>query len=171
MTTCAGSSAQLSSSGPTLGRSNALRTAGLASWSLGHFEEAIDQGLESYRIARDLDAATEMALAAGLLLGIFYLTVDMEQAVEWSREAIDRSRAQKYPLALGFALSFDGILNAVSGDTAMAASRYTEALAIQRRFDDKEGSGLSLGGLAQLASTERRPRQGHRAVSGVAGCL
>jgi len=138
-------------SGPTIGRSNALRTAGLASWSLGHFEEAIDQSLESYRIARDLDAATEMALAAALLV-IFYLTVDMEQAVHWSREAIDRSRAQNYPLALGFALSFDGILNAVSGDTAMAASRYTEALAIQRRFDDKEGSGLSLGGLAQLAS-------------------
>jgi tetratricopeptide (TPR) repeat protein len=138
-------------SGPTLGRSNALRTAGLASWSLGHFEEAIDQGLESYQIARDLDAATDTALAAGLL-SLFYLTVDMERAVEWSREAIDRSRAQNSPLALGFALSFDGILNAVSGDTAMAGSRYTEALAIQRRFDDKEGSGLSLGGLAQLAS-------------------
>ena len=135
----------------TIGRSNALRTAGLASWSLGHFEEAIDQGLESFRIARDLDAGTDMALAAGLLV-IFYLTVDMEQAVHWSHEAIDRSRAQTYPLALGFALSFDGILNAVSGDTVMAASRYTEALAIQRRFDDKEGSGLSLGGLAQLAS-------------------
>ena len=76
----------------------------------------------------------------------------MERAVEWSREAIDRSRAQKYPLALGFALSFDGILNTVSGDTTMAASRYTEALAIQRQFDHKEGSGLSLGGLAQLAA-------------------
>ena len=138
-------------SGPTIGRSNALRTGGLASWSLGHFEEAIDQGLESYRIARDLDAATEMALAAGLLV-IFYLTVDTEQAVHWAREAIDRSRVQNHPLALGFALSFDGILNAVSGDTAMAASRYTEALAIQRRHDDKEGSGVSLGGLAQLAS-------------------
>lgn len=34
----------------------------------------------------------------------------------------------------------------------MAASRYTEALAIQRRFDDKEGSGLALGGRAQLAA-------------------
>src|SRR5439155_20577496 len=55
------------------------------------------------------------------------------------------------PLALGFALSFDG-LHAVSGDAAMAASSYTEALASQRQFDDKAGSGLSLGGLAQLAS-------------------
>lgn len=40
----------------------------------------------------------------------------------------------------------------MSNDTAMAASRYTEALAIQRRFDDKEGSGLALGGRAQLAA-------------------
>lgn len=137
--------------GPTIGRSNALRTAGLASWSLGHFEEAIEQGLESYRIARDLNGAPEMALAAGLL-ALFYLTLDMERAVEWSREAIDRSRAQNNPLALGFALAFDGILKAVSGDTTTAALRYTEALAIQLRVDDKEGSGLSLGGLAQLAS-------------------
>jgi hypothetical protein len=86
------------------------------------------------------------------LLAIFYLTVDMERAVHWSCEAIDRSREQNYPLALGFALTFDGILNAVSGDTATATSRYTEAPGIQRRLDDKEGSGLSLGGLAQLAS-------------------
>jgi tetratricopeptide (TPR) repeat protein len=92
-----------------------------------------------------------MALAAGLL-GIFHLTVDMERAFEWSREAIDRSRAQNYTSALGLALTFDGILGAVSGDTETAASRYDEAMAIQRRLDDKEGSGLSLGGLAQLAS-------------------
>jgi predicted ATPase/class 3 adenylate cyclase len=136
---------------PTIGRANALRTFGLASWTLGHFEEAIEQGLESYHIGRDLSGATEMALAAGLL-GIFHLTVDMERAFEWSREAIDLSRAQNDTLALGFALSFDGILRAVSGDAAAAASRYNEALAIQRRLDDKEGSGLSLGGLAQLAS-------------------
>jgi tetratricopeptide (TPR) repeat protein len=53
---------------------------------------------------------------------------------------------------VGFALSIDGILHAVSGDAEMAASRYDEALAIQRSLDDKEGSGLSLSGLAQLAS-------------------
>ena len=35
---------------------------------------------------------------------------------------------------------------------ATAASRYDEALAIQRSLDDREGSGLSLSGLAQLAS-------------------
>ena len=41
---------------------------------------------------RDLDAATEMALAAGLLV-LFYLTVDMELAVEWSgRRSIGAGR-------------------------------------------------------------------------------
>ncbi|MDP9226886.1 MAG: tetratricopeptide repeat protein, partial [Actinomycetota bacterium] len=136
---------------PTIGQANALRTLGLASWTLGHFEDAIEQGLESYHIARDLNGDTEMALMAGLL-GIFYLTVDMERAFGWSREAIDRSRAGNNTLALGFALAFDGILGAVSGDTSTAESRYAEALAIQQRLGDKEGSGLSLGGLAQLAS-------------------
>jgi tetratricopeptide (TPR) repeat protein len=118
---------------------------------LGHFEEAIERSLDSYRIAQELNGATEMALAA-LLLGIDYLTVDMEQAFEWSREAVDRCRTQKYTWALGFALTINGLLGAVSGDTATAAARYDEALTIQRRLDDKEGSGLSLGGLAQLAS-------------------
>ncbi|MDP9235564.1 MAG: tetratricopeptide repeat protein [Actinomycetota bacterium] len=136
---------------PTLGRSNALRSLGLASSTLGHFEEAIEQYLESYRVAQELNGDHEMALAA-LLLGIDLLTVDMDRAFEWSREAIDRSRAQNYKSALGFALTFDGILHAVSGDAATAESRYDEALAIQRSLDDKEGSGLSLGGLAQLAS-------------------
>ena len=138
--------------GPTIGRSNALRTAGLASSTLGHFDEALEEYLESYRIAQELNGDHEMALAA-LLLGIDSLTIDMEQAFKWSGEALDRSRAQNYTWALGLASTFDGILHAVSGDAAIAASRYDEALTIQRSLDDKEGSGISLSGLAQLAST------------------
>jgi hypothetical protein len=53
--------------GPTIGRAGALRTSSLAAWTLGHFEEAAEQGLESYRIAQVLDAAVDMALMAGLL--------------------------------------------------------------------------------------------------------
>ncbi len=136
---------------PTIGRSKALRTAGLASWTLGHFEEAIEEYLESFRIAEGLNGDSEMALAA-FLLGLGYLGIDMDRAFEWSRAAIDRSRAQGYTWALGFALTIDGVLHTVSGDTATAASRYDEALAIQRSLDDREGSGLSFSGLAQLAS-------------------
>jgi predicted ATPase/class 3 adenylate cyclase len=135
----------------TIGRSMALRTAGLASWTLGHFEDAIDEYLESFRIAEALDGDREMVLAA-FLLGLGYLGIDMDRAFEWSRAAIDRSRAQGFAWALGFALTIDGILHTVSGDTATATSRYDEALAIQRSLDDREGSGLSLGGLAGLAS-------------------
>jgi predicted ATPase len=136
---------------PTIGRSKALRTAGLASWTLGHFEDAIEQYLASFRIAEGLNADHEMGLAA-LLLGLGYLGIDIDRAIEWSQAAIDRSRAQGSTWALGFALTIDGILHAVSADAAAAASRYDEALAIQRSLDDEEGSGLSLSGLAQLAS-------------------
>jgi tetratricopeptide (TPR) repeat protein len=137
--------------GPTIGRSKALRTAGLASWTLGHFEDAIEEYLESFRIAEELSGDPDATLAA-LLIGLGYLGIDMDRALEWSREAIDRSRAQGYTWALGFASTIDGILHAVAGDMARAASRYDEALAIQRSLDDKEGSGLSFSGLAQLAS-------------------
>jgi predicted ATPase/class 3 adenylate cyclase len=137
--------------GPTLGRSKAFRTAGLASWTLGHFEEAIEEYLESFRIAEELNGDSEMAIAA-FLLGLGYLGIDIDRAFEWSRAAIDRSREQGYTWALGFALTIDGILHTVSGDAATAISRYDEALAIQRSLDDREGSGLSFSGLAQLAS-------------------
>jgi predicted ATPase len=137
--------------GPTIGRSKALRTAGLASWTLGHFEDAIEEYLESFQIAEELHGDPETTLA-GLLLALGYLGIDMDRALEWSREAIDRGRAQRYTWALGFSLTIDGILHSVSGDMATAASRYDEALAIQRSLDDREGSGLSLSGLAQLAS-------------------
>ncbi len=137
--------------GPTIGRSKALRTAGLASWTLGHFEDAIEEYLESFRIAEELHGDPETTLA-GLLLGLGYLGIDMDRALEWSREAIDRGRARGSTWALGFSLTIDGILHSVSGDMATAASRYDEALVIQRSLDDREGSGLSLSGLAQLAS-------------------
>jgi predicted ATPase/class 3 adenylate cyclase len=136
---------------PTIGRSKALRTAGLAAWTLGHFEGALEGFLESFRVAEELHGDPETTLA-GFLVGLGYLGIDMDRALEWSREAIDRSRAQGFTWALGFASTIDGILQTVSGDTAAAASRYDEALTIQRSLGDKEGSGLSFGGLAQLAS-------------------
>jgi predicted ATPase/class 3 adenylate cyclase len=136
---------------PTIGRSKALRTAALASWTLGHYEQSLEEYLESFRIAQQLDGEPEMALAA-LCLGLGYLGIDMDRAREWSRQGIDRSRSLGYSWALGLALTLDGIINAASGDAATAASRYEEALSIQRSIDDQEGSGLSLSCLAQLAT-------------------
>ena len=70
----------------------------------------------------------------------------------WTRESIERSRALGFTWAEGFASTLDGILNAVAGDLDTAQTRYSQALEIQRRIGDEEGAGLSLGGLAGLAS-------------------
>src|SRR5213078_880779 len=50
------------------------------------------------------------------------------------------------------ASSFDGIADALQGDTETAAEKSEHALAIQRRLGDHEGAGVSLSTLAQLAA-------------------
>ena len=137
--------------GSSISRSKALRAAGLASWTLGHFEDSVEEWLESYRVAEELGDGTEMGLAA-TCLGLGYLSLDIHRALEWSQAGMPRNRTEASPWALGFALTVDGILHSVAGDAAAASSRYNEALSIQRSLDDKEGSGLSLSGLAILAS-------------------
>jgi tetratricopeptide (TPR) repeat protein len=67
-------------------------------------------------------------------------------------ESIEKSRALGFIWGEGFASSVDGILNAVAGDVDTAQTRYSQALEIQQRIGDEEGAGLSLGGLAKLAS-------------------
>jgi tetratricopeptide (TPR) repeat protein len=54
-------------------------------------------------------------------------------------------------------LSLDGVLHRVGGDLGTAQTRYSEALKIQRRIGDEEGAGLSLSGLARLASQRGDP--------------
>jgi tetratricopeptide (TPR) repeat protein len=136
---------------PSIGRCGAFLAAGLAQWTLGQFEKANQLYHESYRIAQKLEAGRESAIAA-ICLGIGYLGIDMERALRWSAEAVDRGRAQGNTWAHAIAMSFDGILRAVGGDAQTAQARYTAALALQRSIGDMEGAGTSLGGLAQLAS-------------------
>jgi tetratricopeptide (TPR) repeat protein len=57
-----------------------------------------------------------------------------------------------YVFDLSQILAFDGILHAISGDATTAAARYEEALSIQESRADYENAGISLGGLAQLAT-------------------
>jgi len=135
----------------TVGRASALLTAGLASWTLGQYEQSNDEWAEAHRVARELDADRELCIAA-FLQGLGLLGFDLEAGLRCTGESIERSRGLGFTWAEGFASTFDGILNAVAGDLATAQNRYSQALAIQRRIGDEEGAGLSLGGLAQLAS-------------------
>ena len=106
---------------------------------------------EAYRIAAELEADRELCIAA-FLGAIALLGLDPEAGLRWTSESIERSRAAGFTWAEGFASTVDGILHAVAGDPDTAQTRYSQALEIQQRLGDEEGAGLSLGGLAQLAS-------------------
>jgi tetratricopeptide (TPR) repeat protein len=80
------------------------------------------------------------------------LFLDPGRGLERAEQSIERSRAARLTWVEAFASSFAGILHAFLGDADAARARYEEALELQRRIGDREGAGMSLGGLAQLAS-------------------
>ena len=136
---------------PTVGRAGALLTAGLASYVLGQSERGKEEWAEAYRLAAELEADRELCIGA-FLMGFGLIGSDVEAGLRWTSESIERSRALGFTWAEGFASTFDGILNAVSGDLDTAQTRYSQALELQQRIGDQEGAGLSLGCLAQLAA-------------------
>jgi predicted ATPase len=135
----------------TVGRSGALRTAGLACWALGDFARAKDLWVESYHVAEDLQDERERCVTAfGVGLGL--LGFDLDTGLRRTAESIERSRAVGFAWGQGFALTADGILHTAAGDLDIARARYSQALEIQQHLGDREGAGLSLGGLAALAA-------------------
>jgi tetratricopeptide (TPR) repeat protein len=141
---------------PTVGRAGAMLTAGLGSWMSGQFERSRGEWAEAYRIAGDLGAGRELCLGA-FAQALALLMLDPEAGLRWTKDGIDRSRALGFSWALGFSLSVDGMLQALAGDSDTAEASYAEALEIQKRLGDREGAGMSLGGLAQLASGRDDP--------------
>lgn len=83
--------------------------------------------------------------------------LDPEAGLRWTKDGIDRGRALGFSWALGFSLTVDGMLQALAGDSDTAEASYAETLEIQKRLGDREGAGMSLGGLAQLASGRDDP--------------
>ena len=140
-----------SSAAATLGRAGALITAGLGSWMVGQFERANEEWAEAYGIAADLVAGRELCIGA-MCRALGLLGLDLEVGLQWARDGIDRSRALGFSWALGIASTVEGMLRAQGGDLETAHTRYAEALEIQERLGDREGAGMSLGGLAEVAS-------------------
>src|SRR4051812_47094078 len=138
-------------SAPTRGRVGALITAGLASWTLGAYEQADEQWAEACQGAAGLAPAREVCIA-GTCRAIGLLGSDLEEASKCAREGAEASRALGFAWAEGIASSFDGIVDALRGDTETAAEKSEHALTIQRRLGDHEGAGVSLSTLAQLAA-------------------
>jgi predicted ATPase/class 3 adenylate cyclase len=135
---------------PSVGRAGALITAGLASWVLGEFEHANDEWSEAHRVAAAIGADRELCIAAWSH-GLGLLGFDLEAGLARTAESIERSRAIGFVWAEALASTIEGLLHAVAGDVDAAQTRYERALEIQQRLGDREGAGLTLGFLAQLA--------------------
>jgi tetratricopeptide (TPR) repeat protein len=136
---------------PTCGRVGALITAGIASWTLGEYEQADQQWAEACEGVAALGLERETCIAV-TCRAIGLLGSDLGEASKRLREGADASRALGFSWAEGLASSFDGIVDLLQGDTESAAAKSEHALAIQRRLGDYEGAGISLGTLAQLAA-------------------
>jgi predicted ATPase/DNA-binding CsgD family transcriptional regulator len=126
-------------------------TAGLASWTLGQYEQANEEYSEASRLAGEVGDERVRCIAA-FMWGLGLLQFDIDLARQRTAEAIELGRAIGFPWGEGFAGAIDGILQTVAGDLELARTRYADALALQQRLGDHEGAGLSLGGLAALAA-------------------
>ncbi|MEX1335332.1 MAG: NB-ARC domain-containing protein, partial [Candidatus Limnocylindrales bacterium] len=136
---------------PSIGRAGALMTVGLGSWMSGQLERSTEEWGEAYRIAAELGAGRESCLA-GFALALALLGSDLSSGLTLAKESAERAESLGFTWGLGFALTVTGICQALAGDLDAARASYSDALVIQERLGDKEGAGMSLGGLAGLAS-------------------
>lgn len=135
----------------SVGRAGALLSAGLASWTLGQFDRSNDELLRAHSVALEVKADRELCCAA-FMLGLGKIGFDLPAGLRWAAESVEQSRAAGLIWAEGMALTIDAILHTVAGEVEAAQTLYAQALEIQGRIGDQEGAGLTLGGLAQLAS-------------------
>ena len=140
----------------TVGRAGALLTVGLGSWMSGQFERSADEWGRAHRIAAELDAGRELCLA-GLCRALAVLGSDVGAGLTLTEESTERAGALGFPWAQALALTVNGMFHALAGDLGAAKTKYSDALAIQQRLGDREGTGMSLGGLAELASGRGDP--------------
>jgi len=136
---------------PSIGRAGALMTVGLGSWISGQLERSTEEWGETYRIAAELGAGREWCLA-GFSRALALLGSDVATGLTLAQESAERADALGFTWGQGFALTVTGICQSLAGDLDEAKASYSDALSIQVHLDDKEGAGLSLGGLAGLAS-------------------
>ncbi len=139
----------LAEASESIGVVNTQITLGLAYWTLGQFPESVASWSEAHRLALEIGAAREEAIAAFSLM-VGHLQLNLPEAARWSETAL-AAAARSSVWARGFSLAFAGAVSATGGDLAGATTQFTEALDIQQRIGDHEGAGISQGGLALIA--------------------
>ncbi len=140
------------SGAPSAGRAAALLTAALGSWMTGRIERAAEEWREATAVAEAVDARRERCIAAICTSTLGLYGGDVDAALGSASAGIEQSRAQGFDWLVGIGLDFEGMLHAQAGDEQTARACFAEALDIQQRLGDREGRGMSLGGLASLAA-------------------
>ena len=136
---------------PSLGRAGALITAGLGSWMAGEFERANAEWAEAQEIASGIGAERELCVAA-FARALALMMLDPPKALDSARESFERGRETGYAWGEAIGATVKGMLEAAASDEEAAAESFAHALNIQKRLGDREGAGMSLGGLASLAA-------------------
>jgi tetratricopeptide (TPR) repeat protein len=136
---------------PTIGRAGALITAGLGSWMAGEVERADRDWAEAHEIASGIGAERELCVAA-FARALALMTLDPARALESARESFERGRAAGFDWGEAIGATVKGMLEAATHDEEAAAESFAHAHGIQTRLGDREGGGMSLGGLASLAA-------------------
>jgi hypothetical protein len=80
------------------------------------------------------------------------MTTDPREGVAIARDGFERAQKLGYPWGEAFSATLEGMLLAILGEPDGAAGRFSYALGIQQRLGDHEGAGMSLAGLASLAT-------------------
>jgi predicted ATPase/class 3 adenylate cyclase len=136
---------------PTLGRAGALITAGLGSWMAGEFERSNAEWAEAHEIASSIEADRELCVTA-FARALALMMLDPPQALDSARESFERGRESGFAWGEAIGATVKGMLEAAASDGDAAAKSFEHALDIQNRLGDREGAGMSLGGLASLAT-------------------
>jgi tetratricopeptide (TPR) repeat protein len=137
---------------PSPGMARAWATIATSSWMLGEFDrsrEAYAKGVESAAAAGDETFETINQFGLGLA---FFGLGDMAEAEVQTRLALDRGRASSLKWETAQALSFLGLILALTGRSEEASGNFDAALAIQIPLGDFEGAGVAHSGLGALAA-------------------
>lgn len=129
-----------------------LITVAIASFTLGKPEQSLKECQAAYEIGTQLNDLEAMAF---LQLTMFLCNIGLGRIEEASRQHAENMRLSLEigsDFYIAFAHVTDAIIHLVKGELDAAAACYERALAMQQQIPDLEGGGLSLGGLALLAS-------------------
>src|SRR5688500_4595293 len=136
---------------PSRGRALARLAAGMISTATGEFERSLGEWAGGYE---DAKAVGDAEAAAEGMMGVGYCCLSlgrMDACRAALDESIERSAGGVSDFVMALSMSLKGMLQFVTGDLDAGSALVEAARRIQERLNDREGGGLALSILAQMA--------------------